>query len=124
MDIGDQDKSWAPHTICGSCRSNLEDRLRGTRKCMPFTMPRIWRESKNHTDGCYFCMVNISKYRKVKGRKALTYPDIPSSIAPVSHDESLPVPSPPHDVSMKLNLLKHVKSTYYVKIFNFVTIFD
>ena len=43
-------------------------------------------------------MVNILKYRKVKGRKALTYPNIPSSIAPVSHNESLPVPSPPRNV--------------------------
>ena len=44
-------------------------------------------------------MENILKYRKVKGKKALTYPNIPSSIAPVSHNESLPVPSPPRNVS-------------------------
>ena len=99
MDIGDQDKPWAPHTICGSCRSSLEGWLRGSRKCMPFAIPRIWREPQNHTDDCYFCMVNILKYRKVKSRKALTYPNIPSSIAIVFHNESLPVPSPPRNVS-------------------------
>ena len=29
MAIGDQDKSWAPHYSCGSCRSTLEGWLRG-----------------------------------------------------------------------------------------------
>ena len=32
MPIGDQDKSWASHYICGSCRSNLEAWLRGERQ--------------------------------------------------------------------------------------------
>ena len=39
--IGDQDKSWAPHVICGSCRVTLEAWLRGSRKAMPFAIPRI-----------------------------------------------------------------------------------
>ena len=115
MDIGDQDKPWAPHTICGSCRSSLEGWLRGSKKCMPFAIPRIWREPQNHTDDCYFCMVNILKYRKVKGRKALTYPNIPSSIAPVSHNESLPVPSPPRNVSYaKLSFSKQMFMQYII----------
>ena len=116
MDIGDQDKPWAPHTTWGSCRSSLEGRLRGSRKCMPFVIPRIWREPQNHTDDCYFCMVNILKYRKVKGRKALTYSNIPSSIAPVSHNESLPVPSPPRNVSYaKLSFSKQCLDLKVIK---------
>ncbi|KAI6646990.1 hypothetical protein LOD99_8989 [Oopsacas minuta] len=95
MSIGDQEKAWAPHVICGSCRSNLEAWLRGFARVMPFAIPRVWREPQNHHDDCYFCMVNIAKYRKVKGRRALTYPSIPSSIAPIPHSETLPVPKPP-----------------------------
>lgn len=95
MSIGDQDKSWAPHVCCGSCRSTLEGWLRGSRKCMPFAIPRVWREPTNHSTDCYFCTVEISKYKKTKDRKLITYPDIPSSIAPVPHSESLPIPAPP-----------------------------
>ena len=35
MPIGDQDKPWTPHIICGSCQSTLEERLRGTRRVWP-----------------------------------------------------------------------------------------
>ena len=80
MDIGDQDTSWAPHVICGSCRSNLEGWLRGSQRVMSFAVHRAWRESQNHHGDCYFCMINISKYRKVRGKRAMTYPSIPSSI--------------------------------------------
>jgi len=47
---------------------------------MPFAIPRVWRGPQNHHNGCYFCMINIVKYRKVKGRRALTYLSILSSI--------------------------------------------
>ena len=62
---------------------------------MPFAVPRIWREPTNHVNDCYFCMVDISVYKKPQDRKKLIYPDIPSSIAPVQHDEDLPIPVPP-----------------------------
>lgn len=95
MPMGDQDKPWAPHVCCGSCRSTLEGWLRGSRKCMPFAIPRIWREPTNHHDDCYFCIVDISKYKKGKDRRtAIVYPNIPSSIAPVPHCEDLPIPTP------------------------------
>ena len=41
MPMGDQDKPWAPHVICGSCRSTLEGWLRGTGNAMPFAIPRV-----------------------------------------------------------------------------------
>lgn len=93
--IGDQEKTWAPHVICGTCRSRLEDWLRGGRKVMPFAIPRIWREPRNHVDDCYFCMVDISSFRRTRHRNDINYPDIPSSIAPVDHSDDLPVPKPP-----------------------------
>ena len=101
MDIGDQDKPWAPHVICGSCESNLEGWLRGSGNVMSFAVPRVWRKPQNHHNNYYFCMINISKYRKVSGRRAMTYPSIRvhSSIAPVPHSETLPVPNPSSNVS-------------------------
>ena len=99
IDIGDQNKSWAPHVICGSGRSNLEGWLRSSGRVMPFAVPRVWREPQNHHDDCYFCMINISKYRKVKGKRAMTNPSIPSSIAPVPQSDALPVPNPSSNVS-------------------------
>ena len=95
MKMGNQDKSWAPQFCCGSCRSTLEGWMRGSRKCMPFAIPRIWREPTNHHDNCYFCMVDISKYKKTKDRKKIVYPSIPLSIAPVNHGAELPIPQPP-----------------------------
>ena len=99
MDIGDQEKSWIPHAICGSCQSNLKGSLRGSGRVMSFAVPRVWREPQNHHDDFYFCMINISKYRKVRGRRAMTYPSILSFIAPVPHSDALPGPSPPPNVS-------------------------
>lgn len=90
--VGDQDKTWAPHVCCGSCRSNLEGWFRGTRSAMPFAIPRIWREPQNHYDDCYFCLVDLSKFKSAKNRKKIAYPSIPSSIAPVKHSDELPVP--------------------------------
>ena len=92
MPIGDQDKSWAPHFCCGSCRSTLEGWLRGCRKCMPFAISRIWRDPYNHHDDCNFCIHFMVK--KVGDRMNISYPSIPSSIAPVSHYE-LFILSPP-----------------------------
>ena len=65
MTMSHQDKSWAPHFCCGSCRSTLEGWMRGSRKCMQFTVPRIWRGPTNDHDHCYFCIVEISKYKRL-----------------------------------------------------------
>ena len=92
--MGDQDKSWAPHFCCGSCRSTLEGWIGGSRKCMQFAISRIWKEPTNHHDDCYFCMVVISKCKKTKNKKKIVYPSIPSSIAPINHGPELPIPQP------------------------------
>ena len=56
------------------------------------------------------------KYRKAKGRQALQYPNIPSSRAPVSDDDNLPLPQPLQNViipfiilskSLTFNLIKY-----------------
>ena len=93
--MGDQDKSWAPHFCCGRFRSTLEGWMRGSRKCMPFAISRIWREPTNHHDDCYFSIVDISKYKNKKDSKNIVYPSISLSIAPVNHGPELPIPQPP-----------------------------
>jgi len=52
--VGDQDKSWAPHVCCTVCYSGLTQWLNGKRKKMPFAIPIMWREPTNHYSGCYF----------------------------------------------------------------------
>ena len=51
---------------------------------------RVERINESH----YFYMVGISRYKKISNRSRLTYPDIPSSIAPVPHNDQLPAPIP------------------------------
>ena len=62
---------------------------------MLLAIPRIWREPSDHHTDCYFCMVDPTKRRKRKNALPIQYPDILSSIAPVSHNiTDLPVPQP------------------------------
>ena len=57
--LGDQDKPFAPHICCKTCVQNLRD-WRNKRKCsMPFGVPMVWREGKDHSTDCYFCMTNL-----------------------------------------------------------------
>ncbi|XP_076818916.1 uncharacterized protein LOC143464805 [Clavelina lepadiformis] len=95
MPVGDQDKPWAPHFSCDYCKKTLEGWYRGEKRAMKFALPRVWREPTNHTDDCYFCMVNPSRRRAGKNAPPIAYPNIPSSIAPVPHSDELPVPNPP-----------------------------
>ncbi|KAM5164259.1 uncharacterized protein ACMZJ9_006770 [Mantella aurantiaca] len=95
MPVGDQDKSWAPHVTCEYCKKTLEGWYRGEKRAMKFAIPRIWREPTDHSNNCYFCMVEPTKRRTGKNVPQIVYPDIPSSIAPVPHCPQLPVPTPP-----------------------------
>ena len=61
---------------------------------MKFAIPKIWREPTNHTNDCFFCMVDPSKHRTGKNAPAIVYPSIPPPIAPVPHSDQLPVPIP------------------------------
>jgi hypothetical protein len=46
--IGDQDKSWAPHISCNTCVANLRKWLSRQRRSMPFAVPMVRREQTNH----------------------------------------------------------------------------
>ncbi|XP_076329709.1 uncharacterized protein LOC143235436 [Tachypleus tridentatus] len=95
MPVRDQDKPWAPHFTCKHCKKTLEGWYRGEKRAVKFTILRIWREPTDHSRNYYFCMVDPSKCRTEKNASAIMYPDLPSSIAPVSHCSELPVPTLP-----------------------------
>lgn len=49
---------------------------------MPFDVPAIWHEPKNHEIDCYFCLANV----KQNGRhKSVEYADVNSFIKPIPH---------------------------------------
>ncbi|XP_061433007.1 uncharacterized protein LOC133358637 [Lethenteron reissneri] len=95
MPVGDQDKPWAPNFSCEQCKNTLEGWYRGEKKAMKFAISRIWREPTDHSINYYFCMVDPSKRRTGKNAPSITYPDLPSSIAPMPHCHELPIPTPP-----------------------------
>eukprot|EP00731_Ephydatia_muelleri_P006654 Em0003g902a len=66
---------------------------------MPFAVPMIWREQKDHVTDCYFCLTNVSGF-SAKNKKSIEYPILPSAIRPVPHDDSLPIPEPPEKWSL------------------------
>ncbi|XP_076053032.1 uncharacterized protein LOC143032339 [Oratosquilla oratoria] len=68
------------------------------RKSMPFAVPMVWREGKDHVSDCYFCMTNLKGVNR-KNKHCIQYPNVPSAIRPVPHGPGLPVPEP--DVAME-----------------------
>lgn len=67
--------------------------LNGSRH-MTFAIPMVWREPKDHSTDCYFCLTKISGIT-AKTRHTVKYPNIPSAIRPVPHSPQLPIPVPP-----------------------------
>ena len=94
--LGDQDKDWAPHVICTSCSNGLRDWLNRRKTSMPFAIPMVWRESKNHIDDCYFCCVNVVGF-STKNKNTIVYPNLDSARRPIPHDDTLPIPVPPFE---------------------------
>ena len=86
--LADQDKAWAPHTVCKACTEILRGWINGKR-CLNFGIPMVWREPKNHVTDCYFCADVTGINRKNRGR--LKYPDLQSARHPVAHCDEIPV---------------------------------
>lgn len=89
--LGDQDKTWAPHIVCHTCVSRLRKWTQKKLKSLPFGIPMVWREQRNHVDDCYFCLCQTSGFNK-KNKRSIQYPDIPSARRPVPHGEEIPIP--------------------------------
>ena len=60
LKLGDQDKTFAPHLACKSCVEALRHWANKRQATLPFGIPMIWREGKDHISDCYFCMTNIT----------------------------------------------------------------
>lgn len=88
--LGDQDKSWAPHTVCNTCKRTLTYWTEGKRS-FSFGVPMVWREPTNHADDCYFCIVKTAGHH-TKTLKNIQYPNVNSAIRPVAHSDEIPVP--------------------------------
>ena len=89
--LGDQDKKWAPHIVCHNCEEKLRDWTKGKRKGLPFGVPMVWCEPKEHLTDCYFCLVNTKGIGK-KNRQNFSYTNIPSAIRPVLHSDEFRPP--------------------------------
>uniref|UniRef100_UPI00358E4839 uncharacterized protein n=1 Tax=Myxine glutinosa TaxID=7769 RepID=UPI00358E4839 len=59
MKLGDQDKAFAPHMCCKTCVESLRRWSHKKIECLPFGIPMVWREERDHTNDCYFCMTNL-----------------------------------------------------------------
>ena len=80
-------------TLCGiRTKAGLHKWTKKTRKSMKFAVIMIWREITDHSDDCYFCLLNLKGVSKKK-RKKLVFPTLSSALRPVPHNQnSLPVP--------------------------------
>jgi hypothetical protein len=67
--------------------------LIGTHQPMPFAVPIVRRE-QDHLIDCYFCLTKIDNHYS-KSKDNIVYPNIPSALRLVEHDNSLPNPKPP-----------------------------
>ena len=106
--LGDQDKSWAPHVICTSCSSGLRDWLNKRKLSMPFAIPMVWREQKNHYDDCYFCLIDIIGFSS-KNKHTIVYPDLESARRPIPHD-ILPIPIPkPQQINFESEMVEDLE---------------
>ena len=95
--VGDQDKDWAPHFCCLDCSNKLGKWFAGKNVSLGFAVPMVWREQKDHTTDCYFCLTQIQGYSQ-KTKKNIAYPNLPFAIRPVPHSSELPIPKPPSDL--------------------------
>jgi hypothetical protein len=50
VELGDQDKTCAPHIVCKTCTEHLRQWTNGNRSCLKFGVPMVWKEPKNHFD--------------------------------------------------------------------------
>ncbi|CAH1107944.1 unnamed protein product [Psylliodes chrysocephalus] len=58
---------------------------------MPFAVPMVWREPKDHVTDCYFCLTNV-KGIGPKSKHTVRYCNLPSALRPVKHSEQFPIP--------------------------------
>ncbi|KAJ8709521.1 hypothetical protein PYW08_009525 [Mythimna loreyi] len=60
MLLDKNEKSWASNCACKSFVEYLGLWKSGKRSAFKFGTLTIWREPRNHREGCYFCGVNVN----------------------------------------------------------------
>jgi len=64
----------------------------------------VWREPSNHSRDCYFCLTKVASGMNRKRKQRICYPNITSAIRPVPHGEDLPMPEPPKEYNLNLEM--------------------
>ena len=91
VELGNQDKKWAPHIVYKTCLENMRLWTSAKLKSLRHAISMTWREPQNHFNDCYFCSVSIAGLNQKK-RGSVTYPSLPSAIRPVPHSDESSVP--------------------------------
>ena len=61
----DQNKLWAPHYVCNTCKEHIWQWTNGKRKSLSVSIPMIWRAPSSDHNDCYFCVVpNVHGFNK------------------------------------------------------------
>ena len=75
---------------------------------MPFAIPMVWREQKNHYDDCYFCLIDITGFSS-KNKHTIVYQDLESARRPIPHD-ILPIPIPkPQQINFESEMVEDLE---------------
>ena len=61
---------------------------------MKFAISMIWREQRDHSTDCYFCLTSIKGY-SMKTRHNIIYSTVDSDIRHLSYCSELPIPNYP-----------------------------
>ena len=99
--VGDQHKKLGPsYMLRNVCQASLAW-VNGSHQ-MPFNVPTVWREPKDHSSECYlFCLTDITRITS-KSKHTVKYPDLPSAMRHVPHTRELPVPKPPENLTFSV----------------------
>jgi hypothetical protein len=64
------------------CVEDLRKWSKGKKKAFIFGVQIKWRETKSHSNDCYFCYCGVKGYNS-KNKKVILYPKLPSALRPV-----------------------------------------
>lgn len=84
--ISHQDKSWAPHGVCGTCYRYLYQTASQNVYPFGFVQPMHWMEPKDHETDCYFCMTDITGFT-TKSKHRIVYPNLTTTTRPIRIDD-------------------------------------
>jgi len=71
---------------------------------MPFAVPVVWREPSNHSSDCYVCLTPLVASGMNREKQRIDYLNIPSAIRSAPHREDLPMPEPPKEYNLNLEM--------------------